>query len=274
MDVNILGFGVMGRQIASLCVLMGVNVFLWNRSDSPTRQQLFTKQLRTDQKFFKGYCKTEGTFTFVTGIDQLKERLTIEVLVEDIDIKRKVISQLGYAFERRPLVTNSSSYSPIEIHPNTIGIHFFNPIYALRFVEFSADGSHLTSEVEEFLSFLIAFDFEIVRTSNNRGYIGNFLLFNEISNALKLIDRYGYRSRTIDAVLRHMGREVSVFDIIDQVGVDVTKKILENLREVDGSIEVSPLLLSAISKNIYGKKNRTSIRQVIDSNLNPSPTLS
>ena len=267
MDVNILGFGVMGRQIASLCVLMGVNVFLWNRSDSPVKQALYAKQVKRDRRLFKESCKGEGRFTPVSALSGLEDRMTIEVLVEDIHVKKAIVSELGFGFERIPLVTNSSSYSPVEIDPDAIGIHFFNPICTLRFVEFSADGSHLTSEVEEFLSLLRAFDFEIVTTSNNRGYIGNFLLFNEISNALKLIDRYGYRSRTIDAVLRHMGREVSIFDIIDRVGIDVTRRILENLREIDRSIEVSPLLLAAISKNIYGKKNKTSIRQVIDSNL-------
>ena len=264
MDINILGFGVMGRQIASLCILMGIDVFLWNRSNQSSSHRLFEKQLKLDRRFYGKYIENEGVFTFVSDLSHLNDRLTLEVLIEDIDIKKKVIAGLDFGFEKNLLVTNSSSYSPGEIHPDAIGIHFFNPVCALKFIEFSAADAHLKEQVKDFLELLIKFEFDIVKTSDNRGYIGNFLLFNEIANALKLIDKFGYNSRAIDTVLNHMGRSVSIFDIIDRVGVDVTKKILENLREADNTIEVSPLLSSAIAKNIYGKKNNTSIREIID----------
>ena len=265
MNLNILGFGVMGRQITSLCVLMGMNVCLWNRSHSREQHELYQKQLKRDRRLFKEHCIGDGKFTFVSDLSQLEERLTIEVLVEDIQVKRDVVSGLGFDFERIPLVTNSSSYSPLEIHSGAIGIHFFNPICTLKFVELSADEAQITSEVKTFLNSLEGFDFEIVKTAKNRGYVGNYMLFNEISNALKLIEKHGYSSKTIDAVQAHMGRAVSLFDIIDRVGVDVTKKILENLGETDDSVEASPFLGMAIAKGIYGKKNNTSIREIIDS---------
>ena len=40
-----------------------------------------------------------------------------------------------------------------------------------------------------------------MQTHDNRGYVGNFVLFHEIAAALKLADVYGYSFKIIDKVL-------------------------------------------------------------------------
>ena len=107
-------------------------------------------------------------------------------------------------------------------------------------------------------------DFTLVQVKENRGYIGNFLLFSEIASTLKLVDEFGYTTHAIDQVRHCMGHEVSIFSIIDLIGIDTTKRILDNLHETDSGIYVSPVLEKALHRGIYGRKNGTSILEVIN----------
>jgi 3-hydroxyacyl-CoA dehydrogenase len=109
----------------------------------------------------------------------------------------------------------------------------------------------------------------VVHTKMNRGYIANYVLFQEIAASIMLIEKFGYDTKTIDLVLGSLGRQSSVFDVIDFVGVDVTKKILENLHETDHSVIVPPVLNVALESGILGRKNKTSIRSVLDNYQHP-----
>jgi 3-hydroxyacyl-CoA dehydrogenase len=137
-------------------------------------------------------------------------------------------------------------------------------VHALRFAEFAAPPGTRTPGMEDLLRRLDGLGFALIEADFNRGYIGNYILFREIAAALQLIDRHHYTSRAIDEVLKRMGRPVSLFEIIDLVGVDVTLRIIQNLRGEDPSIHLSPLLQRAVSEGILGRKNQTSLRTLVD----------
>lgn len=263
--VNILGFGVMGRQIAALLQLAGYHVCVWDRSLNDNKISRFKRDFKMIAKAFSLENIDCKDVSFVNNLGCLAGGLTYEVLVEDIGIKRAVLASLPSVIQSGTLLTNTSSYSPLEIHERAIGMHFFNPIYSLRFAEISSPVDELSASIKALISKLEKLmGIEFVFAFNNRGYIGNYLLFREIASALKIIDEYHYKTEAIDKVLAHMGRVNSLFDIIDLVGVDVCRKIILNLKEKDNAVYFSPLLDKAISNNIYGKKNKTSIRQILD----------
>jgi 3-hydroxyacyl-CoA dehydrogenase len=105
--------------------------------------------------------------------------------------------------------------------------------------------------------------YEVIHTSDNPGYIGNYVLFHEISAALKLVE-HGYGTAEIDRTLTHLGRTTSIFDVIDLIGVDVTLSILQSLGASDPAFRAAPLLERAIRDGVLGTKNGTSIRALID----------
>lgn len=261
---NILGAGVMGRQITALLCLAGYDVYVWNHPINDEIKALLSKEIRVMERILKNHDEV-GRINYVANIRELEPLTTFESLVEDINIKRDIISLLPYEIKEGQLITNTSSYSPVEIHKNAIGLHFYNPIYYLRFAELSCSIEITEPSIKTLIDKLKnTFGFEFITTSNNRGYIGNYLVFREIADALKLIDKYHYKTGSIDKVLFHMGRKESIFDLIDLVGVDICQKIILNLKEEDDSLYYSSLLDLAISRNILGKKNKTSIRTIID----------
>ena len=235
------------------------NIFLINEQKK--------KLLGLSQKILARKFNLKPDFSnvsFTKNIEEIQPGLVYETVAENLDVKRGLLKKVGFDIEEGKLLTNSSSFLPSEIHPNAVGFHFFNPIHAIRLVEFSTQFSENSEELELLITGLVEkLDFDVVTVKENRGYIGNFILFHEISNALKLIDVYGYNLRDIERVSSFIGKTYSVFEVIDLVGVDVTKFIIENLKQENESIYLSPSLENAISAGVLGKKNKTSFRKFI-----------
>lgn len=257
-SINILGFGTMGMQLAAFFYVIGYKVTVWNRTFSDAKIKRLSVEKRILEKNLQ--CVAEKhEIVFLDQIALLPPTITIEALAEDLEIKRSVIHELPFEQQASQLFTNSSSFSPEEIHKEAHGLHFFNPLHSVKLVETTCplNSLPLFRDIQDA-------GMTVVHTKMNRGYIANYVLFQEIAASIMLIEKFGYDTKTIDLVLEALGRQSSVFDVIDFVGVDVTKKILENLREADHSIMVPPVLTLALASGILGRKNKTSIRSILD----------
>lgn len=261
--VNILGCGVMGRQIGALLSCINYDVRIYDRSINDQKKKLFS----LSQKIIKrkvNLNKEPSTPLFTNNIQALEPALIIESITEDLEAKRGLISKFEFEIKKGQLLSNSSSLLPSEIHQNAVGFHFFNPIHVIKLIEFSSK-----FEVEYIpLKILIqdlkdTLGYDVVTVKENRGFVANYILFNEIANTLKLIDLYGYSPSDIEKVSSYMGKSYSIFEIIDLVGVDVTKNIIESLMKESPSVYLSPSLNNAIAGGILGKKNKTSFREFI-----------
>ena len=258
MDINILGYGLMAKQIAAVLYLGGHNIFIWNHK--PFDEKELSKQVKLINRSL-GSDKI-GSFNVVNSLEEISDNLTIESIVEGIEAKISVYEKVRQRITKG-YFTNSSSYSPAEIGDDVGGLHFFNPI-TMKFVEIYESEQAPNNEIELLISSLEAFEFSVVRVKPNRGYIGNYILFHEISSALKLIEKYNYEVTTVSRIYDRLYNGRDIFNIIDLIGIDVVYKILQNLKEEDDSIYLPNCLKEALSKNILGKKNKTSLRGIIE----------
>ena len=264
MLVNILGCGVMGSQIAALMSLLGCDVQIWNRSSGPEVSTKFARALRLMKRSAPSGV-LEGKVTFVDSVQHLSQTVTIEALIEDLDVKHDIVASLQYDVADHGLFTNTSSLDSGRVHPSAVGLHFFNPVHVVKVLELSRKLDQLRPHSKDMMARIMAAGYEVIEVNSNPGYIGNFILFQEISAVFKLVDVYGYACGQIDKLTRALGRSASIFDVIDLIGIDVTKQILENLRVEDTSFYVSPCFERALVKGIMGRKNKTTIRSVISS---------
>lgn len=255
--INILGFGTMGRHLAAFFYVLGYKVSIWNRTFPSDKMKKFLVEKRIFEKKF-GLSAQAHNLSFVTNLSELTECLTIEVLKEDLLVKRSVLSDIPFDISCGNFFTNSSSYDPGEIHQNIEALHFFNPLYIVPLVETTSD--NLTDQLFQDIENV---GVTVLRVKNNRGFVGNYILFREVAAALNLIELYDYDAETIDTALSVLGRTSSLIEVVDIVGLDVVKKILENLKSQDPTIPVPRLLADAINAGILGKKNKTSIREFI-----------
>lgn len=264
--ISVLGCGVMGRQIGALLTCLNYDVHIFDRSINEEKKKL----LRLSQKILARKFNLKCDFSdisFTKNIEDIEPGLVFETVAENLDVKRGLLKKITFEIDEGMLLTNSSSFLPSEIHPNAVGCHFFNPIHAIKLVEFSNQFSEMNEELNRLIiSLEEKLQFHVVNVKENRGYIGNYILFHEISNALKLIDVYKYKLEDIERVSSFIGKTYSVFEVIDLVGVDVTKFIIENLKQDNDSIYLSPSLENAIKSGVLGKKNKTSFRKFIYEN--------
>lgn len=254
MKINILGCGVMGRQIASLFFIGGYDVAVWDERRIGVEE--LNNGVRLARKQFTKCI--DGSISVVSSFKELDDNLTIESVKEDLSIKRYVHEALKGKMSKG-YFSNTSSFSPNEIGEGVCGLHFFNPIN-IKLVEVHlSDNFVVSQEYNSMISYLNSHQFSIIKVNANRGYLGNYILFNEISTVFKLIEKYGYSSKKICTVYKTLYNGRDLFQIIDLIGIDVIFHVLRNLAEVDSFIYVPQILSVALKQNILGKKNKTSI---------------
>ncbi len=260
MDINIIGCGAMASQIAALFYLKGDTVFIWNHSGvDENKIQKATKLIKRNNKELDNI--KEGTICVVSDLSNFRNNLTLECVIEDLNVKKEIYKKVLQKIDK-PFFTNSSSISPLEIGNNVNGLHFFNPISQIKLIEFSLN-IESTPEIKEMLQNFSDLGFEVVDVKNNRGYIANYIIFSEISSVFKLIEIHGYKPQDLAKIYNTLFNK-NLFRMIDLIGVDVTYKILCNLNQKDSGIYIPQLLKLAIDNGILGKKNGTSIMNLLE----------
>lgn len=226
--INIIGFGKMGMQITSLLMIMGYQVNIFTKNFL-LKEKKFNVLNKIFEKFFR--IKQSGNFEIYEDIKNLPKNHTIETLLEDLTIKKNMLSKLNYEFDDIFLFTNTSSYNPKEINNNAYGVHFFNPIYQIKVIETTCSQNFIENDAKFFFDDLKKLDFKIFKVKYNRGYVYNFLYFKRIALCYELMEKYEYTANEIIEILNAFKTNNNFEEIINLVGKDTTKKILKNLLE-------------------------------------------
>ena len=114
MEINILGYGVMGRQISSVLILSGYKVNILSRKDIP--EDKIKRNVKIISRLLSLEIKSL-VFELYTDINDLPNNLTIECIDENLDKKIEIYENISKKNDK-PYITNTSSFSPSEINKN------------------------------------------------------------------------------------------------------------------------------------------------------------
>ncbi len=253
-EINIIGFGVMGKQLISVFLQLGYRVTLWTHvykaiEDVEGQISKSLRLLRLEKK---------GALFVKKNISELSNVPTIETVIEDLDAKINIRKQCAHI---DAFFTNSSSIHPTEIGENVKGLHFFNPI-SIKLVELFSE-TPLIEGSESVIEDLEAAGYTIINGKTNKGYAGNFLLFSSISMFFFLIEVHHYNINELRAVYRTLFNQ-DLIQIINVVGVDTSLNIINELKKQSESTYIPQLLKDAVSRNILGKKNKTKLETLLN----------
>ncbi|HDZ4980856.1 TPA: 3-hydroxyacyl-CoA dehydrogenase [Campylobacter jejuni] len=92
-EINIIGFGLMGRQISALFYLLGYEIGVYNKSKPNIYE--FEKQIKLLQRKIDFSNFNAGKINIYQHIEDLKNSLTIESLNKDLNLKKKSYKFLG-----------------------------------------------------------------------------------------------------------------------------------------------------------------------------------
>jgi 3-hydroxyacyl-CoA dehydrogenase len=254
--VAVLGSGVMGSRIACHFAGVGVKVLLLDivpkeaaeTDNKAARNKLVNDALQAALKsnpspvYTKEVVKriTTGNFT-----DNMKEIAdcdwVIEVVVERIDIKQQVFTEVEKYRKPGTLITSNTSGIPIHLmaegrsddfKKHFCGTHFFNPPRYLRLLEIIPTPYTDPAVVD----FLVHYgDLYLGKTTvlckDTPAFIANRIGVYGIMAIFKLVDKMGLTIDEVDALTGPMiGRPKSAtFRTADVVGIDTLVKVAKGV---------------------------------------------
>jgi 3-hydroxyacyl-CoA dehydrogenase len=200
----------------------------------------------------------------------------IEVVVENLKIKRDLMSRIDAIRSPKTIVSTNTSGIPIAsiteglsdgFRQHFLGTHFFNPPRYLRLLEIIPSIDTLPDVVKS-ISYFCEYRLGkgIVLCKDTPNFIGNRMAFGSGAFALDYIVRNGYTVEEVDAITGPLlGRpKTATFRLIDLVGIDVWDHVGKNLAEAiphDKAIQpylqsepVNTMIHAMLERNWLGNK--------------------
>ncbi len=242
--IGIIGSGTMGTGIAQVCVQSGYNTILFDSSKQALEksENLFLKNIDkahekkniTEMEY--NFCKKAVCFS--DQFSSLKDcDLIIEAIVENLDIKQNLFSDLSKMVNPETiLASNTSSLSITAISGKTqnpdrvIGIHFFNPAYIMKLVEIIR-GVHTSNEtVERSRKFIDSIKKTTVVAKDTPGFIVNRIARPFYGEAFKIIGDNISDVETADKIMEEIGGfKMGPFRLLDLIGIDVNFEVTKSV---------------------------------------------
>ncbi|HEX2742037.1 MAG TPA: 3-hydroxyacyl-CoA dehydrogenase NAD-binding domain-containing protein [Rubrobacter sp.] len=243
-DIAVVGAGTMGAGIAESVALAGMSVTMLDVGEEALERGRHTIERDLERRVKKERLSEEESrdvldrISTTTSVGDLSGvSLVVEAVVEDMEVKRKVFADLeGAVGDEAVLATNTSSLSVSGIATATenpervVGMHFFNPVPAMRLVEVVAGPSTEESALrraEEVAGWLGKTP---VRVSDTPGFIVNRVAQPFYLEALRIVESGGAPAQ-IDAEIRGAGFRMGPLELADLIGLDVNLAVSESLFE-------------------------------------------
>lgn len=271
--IGVLGAGAMGSGIAQVASQTGYEVILRDIEDSFVERGIKSINNFLSKSVEKGKLEAAkkdaimGRIKGTTDMSAMKDAdLVIEVVLENLDLKKKVFKELDELCAPDViLASNTSSMSITEIAASTkrpdkvCGMHFFNPVPLMKLVEVirgysSSDETIATvSGLAEKMGKIVV---EVKKDSP--GFVVNRIMLPHFLEAIKMVEEGVASIEDIDkAVKNGLNYPMGPFELMDLTGIDIAYAITEYFhKELNKELKwVAPnLFKSMIRANKLGKK--------------------
>lgn len=242
--IGIAGAGAMGTGIAQVAAMAGHEVYVYDSQPASlekAKNNLLQSlnRLTEKQKLTKELAEKIINHTkYVTTLNDLANcDLIIEAIVENLEAKQKLFSELEKAVnEKCVLATNTSSLSIASIasackNPSRfLGIHFFNPATLMPLVEIIpgiATEKNLTAEIKKLID---SWGKITVITKDTPGFIVNRVARPFYSESLRIYEEGIADLATIDWAMKEFGGfKMGPFELMDLIGHDVNYVVTETV---------------------------------------------
>ncbi|WP_430411823.1 3-hydroxyacyl-CoA dehydrogenase NAD-binding domain-containing protein [Kordia sp.] len=243
-NVGIIGSGTMGSGIAQVAATAGCIVKLYD-----TKQVALDKSKAALEKILnrlveKGRIDTaekeriQGNIIYVNALKDLGDSdLTIEAIIENLDIKQKVFVELEtYLSDDAIIASNTSSLSIASIasalkNPaRCIGIHFFNPAPLMKLVEVIPAIQTSKEVLDKTIKTIGDWKKVVAVAKDTPGFIVNRVARPFYGESLRIYEEGLADFTTIDNALKTLGGfRMGPFELMDFIGNDVNYTVTETV---------------------------------------------
>jgi 3-hydroxybutyryl-CoA dehydrogenase len=191
-------------------------------------------------------------------------RLAIEAVIEDLEAKRRLFTELYDAADPDAvLATNTSALSVTSIaeaatRPDrVVGLHFFNPAPVLPLVEVVAARRSASWAVERAAAIVEGWGKTPIRVTDSPGFIVNRVNRPFTLEPLRLLRAGAGTVESIDAAVVAAGFPMGPFALMDLIGIDVNLAAARGLFEASGRpprFRPSPIQEELVAAGRLGRK--------------------
>jgi 3-hydroxybutyryl-CoA dehydrogenase len=271
--IGVVGAGTMGNGIAQVAAQAGYNVIMNDIEDRFVQNGIKNVDKFLSKSVEKGKMTADdknavmGRIKGTTKIEDMKDAdLVIEVILEVMDLKKKVFKQLDDITGKDViLASNTSSMSITEIASATsrpdmvVGMHFFNPVPLMKLVEVIR-GIRTSDET-------VATTLEITKKLGKEpvevkvdipGFLANRLMIAVAIEAIKLYEQGIASKEDVDKAAKlGLNYPMGPFELMDLTGIDINYHVMDYFhKELPKELKWDPPLTikNMVKAGLLGRK--------------------
>ena len=244
MKVGIIGSGTMGSGIAQVAATSGCQVNLFDANRAVLEKSKISLEKILIRLIEKGRIDTseknriQSNINYVDSLEKLSDSdLIIEAIIENLEIKKKVFSELETLVSDDCIIaSNTSSLSIASIAASLknpkrcVGIHFFNPAPLMKLVEVIPAIQTSYETLEKSIDTISSWGKTVAIAKDTPGFIVNRVARPFYSEALRIYDEGVASFQAIDNSLKNLGGfRMGPFELMDFIGNDVNFTVTETV---------------------------------------------
>jgi len=252
---GVLGAGTMGAGIAQIGAQAGLDVTLVDVDIKFVNQAIKTMVKNWDRSVAKGKLSREDATVYFNNLkgsasnSDLKDcDLVIEVIIENIDIKKRVFKELGeLCSPSTVLASNTSGFSITEIaaasgRPDkVVGMHFFNPVPVMKLVEVIPGTETSAETLSLAMEACKVIGKTAIQAKEAPGFIVNRILVPYLNDATHAYQEGVGTAEDIDEAMK-LGANMPIgpLALCDLIGIDVLLMVTEYFYKEFGDPKFRP----------------------------------
>ena len=277
--VGVVGAGTMGSQIAQVISFAGIPVVLTDVSRAIAERGVESVrriyQARVDKGKMTGEQLEEkmllvgaaDDFAALTDVD-----LVIEAVSEDLRLKQHLFRELDAACPPGAILASNTSALSISAlgsvtkrPTKVLGLHFFNPAYAMPLVEVIPGLATDPQTIDAVVGFAESIRKAPIVVKECAGFLVNRLLMPYLNEAIVSLQEGAASLKQIDQDMTAFGMPVGPFTLLDTLGLDICGEVARILHKSYGPrMAPAPLLEAMVKARRLGIKTS---RGFYESNL-------
>ncbi len=271
--IGVVGAGTMGNGIAQVAAMAGFDVIMSDIEDRFVQNGLKNIDKFLSKSVEKGKMTADdknavmGRIKGTIKIEDMKDAdLVVEVILEVMDLKKKVFKQLDEITKKDAiLATNTSSMSVTEIATATsrpdkvVGMHFFNPVPLMKLVEVIRGMKTSDETITTTLELAKKLGKEPVEVKVDvPGFLANRLMIAVAIEAIKLYEQGIASKEDVDKAAKlGLNYPMGPFELMDLTGVDINYHVMDYFyKELPKELKWDPPLTikNMVKAGLLGRK--------------------
>jgi 3-hydroxybutyryl-CoA dehydrogenase len=273
MNITVLGNGEMGRGIVYANALKEIPSILWGRNLQSLNQSKSRIESLFDKAIIRGKlspAEKEKFFSLISFTISMEEAcsqadIIIETIVEVLSDKLQLFRMANSFIRKNTIIaTNTSSFalshfSEVIKNPSLfLGLHYFNPVYAMNFVEVIKTEATSQKALDLIEKYLAKLDKKNIVIKDSPGFVSTRLNLALASEAMRIVEEGVASVKDVDLAMREaFGHPMGPILLGDYVGLDVRLKALQSLYDSGMGEHFKPneSLKKLVSSGKYGRKS-------------------